>query len=80
MASGRSRSTCWFLETGEDRCIYLIREAKRIGKVAAVRLIKETTERPALIGVCLTLILAIVNLIESDGIICAHRELTIPDS
>lgn len=51
VASGRN--THWFLETGEDCCIYLIREAKRIGKVAAVRVIRETTDRPALIGVCI---------------------------
>ena len=54
MASG-GNSHRWFLETGEDRCIYLIREAKRIGKVAAVRLIRETTDHPALIGVCICL-------------------------
>ena len=49
--------TCWFLETSEDQCIYLIRDEKCIRKVTAVRLIKEMTEprHPALIGVCILL-------------------------
>ena len=51
MASG-SNTHHWHLEIGEDRCIYLIRAAKRIGKVVAARLIRETADRPALIGVC----------------------------